>query len=243
MAKRFEQQAQAIKRDIDHRSGTRLSRLFLHQIPRSCIGEIAIERVRCLNQRLNTGGELRQLNLLGQTLRSRKRLSANRFIRRFQFAAIGYAIKARFCKLARTAEQIAKLVRQLAGIGLRNRFYRDLAIAIRAHVPREVIAQRIDAIFLGHFNRIDDIAQRLRHLHAAFAQPMAVHDQTFGQGQVKRHQHGWPINAVGLQNILADQVTALLPPRLIIAIGKVEIGEIVQQRIEPHIGHMLCIKR
>ena len=69
----------------------------------------------------------------------------------------------------------------------------------------EEVAQAGDAGGVDAALRLDDVARRLGHL-ALVGQPVAVDQQPFGQFQAGRHEEGRPVDAVELEDVLAQHV-------------------------------------
>src|SRR3546814_473515 len=108
-----------------------------------------------------------------------------------------------------------------------------------ADFAKQVIAQRIDAEAVGERHRIDDIAERLRHLFPAIEQK-AVAEYLLRQRQVRAHQKSRPVNRMKTNDILADHMDVRWPEccEIAVRIGKAETREIGRQRIDPNIHHM-----
>ncbi len=103
--------------------------------------------------------------------------------------------------LGEIAEAIAEL-----GIGaLDDRFGAVAAVIAETDLGEQEIAQLVDAVALRPVERIDDVAERFRHLGAAIEQE-AVAEHGPGQREARAHQEGGPIDGVEADDILADDV-------------------------------------
>ncbi len=70
---------------------------------------------------------------------------------------------------------------------------------------KQKIPKRIGAEFIDHLVRIDDIAATLRHFFSIDGPP-AVGEDRFRKWQVQGHQHRGPIDGMGRENVLADEM-------------------------------------
>ena len=126
-------------------------------------------------------------------------------------------------------------------VGLIHQRLGDLAIAA-SHVAGEEEANGRGAIAVDQFEGIDDIAGGLGHLVSAGAEPVGMDRDAPWQGLSQRHQNARPVNGVGLDDVLADQMLGLRPPRLVSGFGPVQVGQVVDQGVEPDIGDVVVIK-
>src|ERR671913_301692 len=96
------------------------------------------------------------------------------------------------------------------------------AVLAEAHFAKQEITQGIDAISLRHIQRIDDIAQRLRHFFPAPGEDEAVTEDLSGQRKGGRHQESRPIDRMEADNVLADQMDVRRPEtrKLTFPLGK-----------------------
>ena len=92
--------------------------------------------------------------------------------------------------------------------------------------------------------RIDHVADRLRHLLAPVEQE-AVAEDALGQRQLRRHQEGRPIDRVEADDILADDVHIRRPvmPARIVLVREAAAGHVIVERIDPHIHDVLRCAR
>ena len=95
--------------------------------------------------------------------------------------------------------------------------------------------------------RIDHISLGFAHLAIAHQKP-GMSEYLLRQGLTQRHQENRPVNRMETDNVLSDQMQVCGPvlsytarcclPSAVIA----DTGDIVGQRIQPYINHMLGIK-
>ena len=101
------------------------------------------------------------------------------------------------------------------------------------------IADSVNAEDVHKIVRVDDIALGLGHLFTALQQP-GVAEDLFGKRHAQSHQEDRPVDGVETDDVLADQMKVggpvLIKERITVAVGIVaQAGDIVAQRIEPHI--------
>src|SRR3546814_773481 len=135
--------------------------------------------------------------------------------------------------------EIAEAVREIGVRGAYDRLGRIASILPEADFAEQIIAQRIDAELLGERHRIDDIAERLRHLFPA-VQEEAVAEHLFRQRQFRTHQEGWPVNRMKTNDILADHMDIRRPEfaEVAVRVGIAKPRKISRERIDPDIHHI-----
>ena len=92
-------------------------------------------------------------------------------------------------------------------------------------------------------NGIDHIADRLRHLLPAIEQE-AVREDALRHLDAGRHQEGRPIDRVEAHDVLADDVQRRRPIALeflAVVVGKADAGDVIGQRVDPHIHDVLVV--
>ena len=149
------------------------------------------------------------------------------------------------------AGRVAKGVGQICVVGLRKQLSgkRRVGRAQRAaggqKVAQGVEPERVHTAVdrLG----IQKVPQRLTHLLAAVADPVAVAVDLRRQVHprvavdlAQRHQHRWPHAGVEPQDVLGDEVRRAALP-VVPPLGRVHIGQVVEQRIDPHVDRLLFI--
>ncbi len=142
------------------------------------------------------------------------------------------------------AHQVAEVVGQVGVVALLEALPREVAVAAVRHFLHQVQPQRIRAEPIGGLQRIDRRAERLAHLLALEVDP-AVAEHLPRQGLARRHQHRRPHDGVEARDVLADDVQAGRPPLgQPIRIGAVaDRGDVVDERVEPHVDDALRIVR
>ena len=69
----------------------------------------------------------------------------------------------------------------------------------------------------------------------------------YGSGGGKAHcfKHGWPINAVGCENVFANEMDGIVPQgRKCSIVFKIPRNtHVVNKGVEPHIGYVVTVKR
>ena len=93
-----------------------------------------------------------------------------------------------------------------------------------------------------HFDGLDHVAERLGHL-GVLDEPIAVHVEVLVQRHPGGFQHGGPEHAVRLQYILGDEVLAGPVRGILVAVGPAEGGNIVEQRVKPHVTDVILVER
>ena len=86
-----------------------------------------------------------------------------------------------------------------------DRLVAVVAVLSERHLAQEEVAQRIDAVGIGERERVDDVADRLRHLFAAVEQEAVAEDRARHR-DAGRHQEGRPVDRVEAHDVLADDV-------------------------------------
>ena len=108
------------------------------------------------------------------------------------------------------------------------------------------ITHRVHAEEIHQRIGIEHISLGFAHLAVALQQPRMT-EHLLRQLHTQSHQENGPINGMEADNVLADQMQ-ISRPILLKLLGTVAVaiipnsGNIVGQRIQPHIGHMLGIE-
>ncbi len=138
--------------------------------------------------------------------------------------------------------QVAVVVRQLAGVAGGEVLPGEGAVLAEGDRAEEVPAVRVHAEVRGQVLRLDAGQVRLGHLLTADHQP-AVGRDLAGQGETLRHQHRRPDHRVEAEDVLADQVDVgregLLELGLVLVVA--DRRGVVQQRVDPHVDHVLVV--
>ena len=118
-----------------------------------------------------------------------------------------------------------------------------VAVLAERHLAQEEIAQLVDAVGVGQRERVDHVADRLRHLLAAVEQE-AVGEDAPRHRDAGRHQEGRPVDRVEAHDVLADDVQVgrpVAPEFRAVGVGKADAGDVVGQRVDPDIHDVLGI--
>ena len=109
------------------------------------------------------------------------------------------------------------------------------------HFPEQEIAEGVGSEELCHAHRIHDVAKALAHLGVAH-KPVAMHIEVLVHGQAGRLEHGGPEDAVGLEDILGNQVLCRPVVCKVLPVGPAQDAHVVDQGIKPHIGDVVLVK-
>ncbi len=142
-------------------------------------------------------------------------------------------------------EQVAELVGQFLGVAGLEALGGERAVLAEAHLARQVVAQRVDAVPLDEREGVDHVAGGLAHLLAAL-EDVAVDHQPPGQLEAGRHQHGRPDDRVELEDVLGHQLQVGRPELLdevLAGAGVAEGGAVVEQRVDPDVDRLLGVPR
>ena len=232
---------------VQHRFQPRFGRFILCQHPRrgfvdvfvAALGEIhnhrqrvrvaiAVHQHRILRQRV--GDHLQQLRVHRVGVAGRAGNLAVKIFARHRHRAV---------------DQIAQRVGEVGVVGGDKALVSDGAILRKRHLGQQIVPHRIGAEPLDQIVRIQHIAARFAHLVLAGQQPRVTED-LLGQRLAQRHQHDGPVNAVEPHNVLADHMQIRRPVVLVFVrrpVGMIpNAGDVVGQRIDPYINHMLVIE-
>ena len=142
--------------------------------------------------------------------------------------------------------RLPKAVGKVGVVALHQRVEGKRAVLPEDDFAQQEIAQRIRAQHVEDGFRAHDVAARLRHL-ALFKQQPAVRHDRLGQRQARSHQERRPVHAVEADNLLADHVHIGRPVFLEASCASAcdepypMRGDVVGQRIQPDVDHMLGI--
>ena len=143
----------------------------------------------------------------------------------------------------RALRQIAEVVGEIGVDAIDDRLVAVVAVLAERHLAQEEIAELIDAIGVGHRERVDHVADRLRHLLAAVEQE-AVRENAPRHIDAGRHQERRPIDRVEAHDVLADDMQIGRPVALeffAVGVGKARRGDVIRQRVDPHIHDVLVV--
>jgi hypothetical protein len=112
----------------------------------------------------------------------------------------------------------------------------------RGHAE-EVVAERIHPVHVDQVERVDDVAERLRHLPLVHEQ-VPVHEELLRDVEPRRHQQGGPDDAVELEDVLGEQMTHLGPePRaeVLVRMREAERAPVVDERVDPDVHDLRLV--
>ena len=132
------------------------------------------------------------------------------------------------------ARQIAERVREITRVPLFETFPREVAVAIEGHFTQQDVAKRIGPVAVDRFAQVELHAGAFGEaLAAKLHEPMRPH--LLRQRQPRRFEHGRPDHDVKARDILADNVQISRPTLLVAGVGEAGCGEVVGQRVKPHV--------
>ena len=140
-------------------------------------------------------------------------------------------------------QQVPEIVGEICVVPGHHPLIGEVPVGPERLIAQEVIAIPVDTEILDQVGRSDLVESGLRHL-------LATHRQKTVNEDVRRwldagaHQHRRPIHTVEAEDVLADDVGG--GPHVCESgriIGEPCGREVVGQRVEPHIGHMVFVPR
>mgnify|MGYP005865010439 CR=1 FL=1 len=121
--------------------------------------------------------------------------------------------------------------------------FAEVGIQAEHHLPQQEIPECIQSIKVHKVQGFDHIAEALRHL-ALMHVPVPVHIQVPVRLNAGGLEHAGPVDAVGFQDILGHEVLGRGPELLEQgAVGVSQGGNVIDERVKPHVGHEVLIKR
>ena len=141
-------------------------------------------------------------------------------------------------------DEVAEVVGQVGVVAADEPLVGEVAVLSVGGVGEDVVAEAVDADGVDEVERLDDVARRLAHLLPLAQQPPAD-GPSLRRLDAGRQQHRRPVHAVLADDVLADQVVVDRPPLLeALRIGaEADRGEVVGQRVEPHVRHVARVPR
>ncbi len=154
------------------------------------------------------------------------------------------AVAIGFDHLDPAAEQVAQVVGEVGVDPADERLLREAGVLPEHHLGHEEIAERVDPVFGGHFHGVDRVAGGLAHLGIAH-QPPAVGEDGPRHRQIHGLEHGGPVDGVGGQDVLPDQVARGRPPAVeLLVVPAVPHGaDVVDERVEPDVADEVAVER
>ena len=145
---------------------------------------------------------------------------------------------------AAARHQIAQVVGQVGVVALGQRLRPYPAVVAVGDGAQQVVAQRVGAEPLRHLERVHHVAERLAHLAPVRPDQIAAYDQAVVEGAAGGLEHGGPEHRVRLENVFADQVPGAGPEAAVqVPVRVPQGGGVVDERVEPHVGHVLRVPR
>ena len=142
----------------------------------------------------------------------------------------------------RPAREVAEVVGEVGVETADEGLLAEVGVEAEGHLAQEEVAEGVVAVLVRELKGLDDVADRLGHLPAA-ERPVAVDVQAPVERDPGRVEHGGPVDAVRLEDVLADQVLDVGPELLVErAVGVAESREVVDQRVEPDVGDVLVVE-
>ena len=193
-------QAQGVKRGVNHCFVALFLALVFGEHPRFVGGEIGIDRVAGLEDFVAQFGHefQRAFAVLVNPRESAGDVVQKRFVFRVQRrGGRNFAAKILGYHFQNAHLQVADVVgKQFVSLFQKVDAY--LRISGQGHRVAEVETQRFNAHQIHNLIRVDNVAQRLGHLNPAFAEPVAVHNQVFRRLDAQSFQHNRPVDGVSL---------------------------------------------
>jgi hypothetical protein len=108
------------------------------------------------------------------------------------------------------AEEIAQVICQIAVNPVDQRRMGEVTIHSERDFPHEKISDRIHSVSVDQAIRLHYILKRFGHLFT-LDRPPSVGKYHFWRSQTNGLEHGWPINRVSGEDVLADEVSRFRP--------------------------------
>ncbi len=141
------------------------------------------------------------------------------------------------------AHQVAQIVGQMGVEPEHKGLFRKVGIQAEDHVAQQEVAKSVESVLVFQIQRPDDVAQALGHF-AGIRIPVAVHVEMLIRFDARSLEHGRPVNAVRFQNILGDEMLGLAPEFMKVRAVRISHGgDVVDERVKPHIGDIFVVKR
>jgi hypothetical protein len=144
----------------------------------------------------------------------------------------------------RPLRQVAQAVRQFAVQPVDQGFAREVAVVAERHLPQQEVAQRVQAEFLDQRQGVDGVAEGFGHL-LPLDGPPAVREYPPRRRDPRGLEEGRPVDRVEADDVLADEmhVRRPEPPTLGGLVRVAGRGDVVRQRIQPHVHHVRRVAR
>ena len=142
--------------------------------------------------------------------------------------------------------QIAQGVGQIGIDPVCQKLPADHAVVFKGHLMQHEVAHRVHTEEIHQIVRVHHVSLRLAHLAVALQKP-GMAENLLRQRLAQRHQEDGPVDRVETDDILSDQVQ-VGGPQLLILLAAVSVrviadtGDVVGQRVQPHIDHMPVVE-
>lgn len=139
-----------------------------------------------------------------------------------------------------TLDEVAEVVGEFAGIGGIEFFPSEVRIGKSINVAEEEVAERVEAVFVEDFERVDDVAEGFGHFLAA-AKNVAVGKNDFRRRQVEGEQNGGPDDGVETKDVFANELNVGGPKVGDVGFGIAKDGEIVGEGVDPDVHDLVFV--
>ena len=237
--------AQRLDEMIEHGVELRRLRLILRECPRRGLVDVLIRARDQCPRRLDRRRQFHLLHLLRvgldgllrHLLKCRVEVRAPRAL---CDDALTVLLRHRECAV----EEVAEVVREIGVDAPDQRIARDVAVLSERDLAQEEVAHGIRAELLNERNRVDDVADGLRHLRAVHDEP-AVPIDLFRQVKAERHEHAAPDDRMEAHDLLADEMHVCGPvfAELFLVMQIADRRKVVRKRVEPDVDDVLRVER
>ena len=111
----------------------------------------------------------------------------------------------------RPMQQVAEIIGQVAIDAGDQCLSREVSVLAEGNLTQEKVAERVHAEFVHDRIRVDHVPAALRHL-LAIHRPPAVRENRGRRLQFQCLEHGRPVDGMGGENVLADEMHIRRPP-------------------------------
>ena len=153
---------QALGQRVEHLVEPLRGGLVLGELPRLLVLDVPVEALDALPDLVERGGQLDRVEALRAPSRRGRR--SRRRARASGSASGHHAVAVAADHRQRPAGEVAVLVGELGRVARLEPLRRDLAVRAEADLAQHVEAQRVRAVQLDDLERLDHVAERLRHL-------------------------------------------------------------------------------
>ena len=234
--------AHALENDVDDRPQPDQVLVFVQGPGRGGV-DVLVQMAHQFPQRLERPGKLEMLELalkIGHgVVPDLKHLA----IQILKFPALGHLSAKILVGHGQAArKEVAQVIGQISVETPHQGVLAERRILSEAHLRKQKIAKSAEAVLLGHVEGRDHVAQALGHLGLVHG-PVAVNAQPFVERDAGGHEHGRPEHGMGLQDVLGHQMIGSGPVfSIVLAIGEAQRRDVVDERVEPDIGHKIAVK-